>query len=784
MLKAIAKLQRLADFQRAPVQFDFTAYHSLLQEIDQYRLESESDARLREYVTELRTQVFNNIPLEKLLSKTYALVREVSRRILGLRPFDVQVLAGIAMHHGKIVEMLTGEGKTLAAVLPACLNGLAGQGVHILTFNDYLAKRDAHWMGPVYQFHGLTVGYIQSGMNPAERKKAYDCDITYVTAKEAGFDHLRSFLCYDKADLLQRPFHFAIIDEADSILIDEGRIPLIIAGNRPVQENKLRQTLAELVLKFIPEIDYGLDEYQRNVFLTESGIAKAEAGLNCDNLYNANNLKLLTLLNNALHAEVLLHRDIDYIIRDGRIELVDEFTGRVVENRHWPDGLQEAIVAKEGLDAQWGGRILGSITMQHFLNGYPKIAGMTGTAQAAADEFKEFYNLEVAVIPPNRPCIRIDEPDLIFTDQRTKLKAIIQEIIRVHAGGRPVLIGTGTIRESESLAGLLDRSGIPYQLLNAKNDEQEAQIIAQAGRLGAVTISTNMAGRGTDIRLGGAGATAEEYARVKALGGLYIIGTTHFESTRIDAQLRGRAGRQGDPGSSRFFISMEDELICRYGIRELLPSKYRHLKQENFIAEPALNRQLLSVQRIIAAQNYEIRKSLWKYSWIVEQQRRVIHERRRNVLLDHTEPWLFRTALPERYTRLSDIYGETVLQQAEKYVTLYHIDNLWADFLEEIAQVREGIHLVSLSGRNPLDEFHRLVTAACFDLQQQIDAQIIATLRGIEITDAGIDLEKEGLRGPSATWTYLVNDAPFGGTLAMMLAPLIKKLLKRSDELE
>lgn len=790
MLKTIAKIRNLFDFNKAPVITDLKTYQAMLAEIriytEEYNLATAKIATLKQMAREIKTLAMEGVSPDQLLVRAAAVYQEASLRLLGLRPFDTQIQAGIALHQGKIIEMLTGEGKTLAAVLPALLNALSGKGVHILTFNDYLAKRDAHWMEPLYSLFGLTVGHVQSGMTPADRKKAYACDVTYLTAKEAGFDHLRSFLSLDPADLLQRPFNYVIVDEADSLLIDEGRIPLVIAGARPFAELELN-SLTKLAKTFQPGIDYSIDEYQRNVFLTEQGVARAEIALNCGNLYTPKNLTLLTLLNNALHAEALVKRDVDYIVREGKVELVDEFTGRVIENRHWPDGLQEALEAKEGLRNHVSGQILGSITLQHFLNCYPKIAGMTGTAQTAADEFKEFYNLDLVVIPPNRPCIRADEPDLIFTTLEAKLAALIREITTVHASGRPILIGTASIQESEQLAGMLAEAYIPYQLLNAKNDELEAQIIAQAGALGAVTISTNMAGRGTDIQLGGLDATGRvkdlEREQVVALGGLYVIGTNHFESARIDLQLRGRSGRQGDPGSSRFFISLEDELIIRYGIKELIPAPYRHSRSPEPIADLMVRRQIISAQKIIESQNFEIRKNLWKYSWIVEQKRQLIQDRRQRILMDKENPEIFAKALPDRYLELAPQVGEEVMKRVEKYITLYTLDTLWAEFLEEVSQIRESIYLVNLSGRTPLVEFHREVGKAFLVLQQRIEEEIVETLGRVEITKAGIDLEKEGLRGPSATWTYLVNDTPFGSKLEMFLRPLLKKILKISSEL-
>lgn len=790
MLKTIDKIRNLFDFYKAPVITDLKTYQGLLAEIgsfrSEYQLETVDIATLKQRAAELKVLALEGVSPDQLLVQTAAVFREASWRILGLRPFDAQIMAGIALHQGKIIEMLTGEGKTLAAVLPACLNALSGKGVHVLTFNDYLAKRDARWMEPLYSFFGLTTGYVQNGMTPAERKKAYACDVTYLTAKEAGFDHLRSFLCLEPVDLVQRPFNYVIVDEADSLLIDEGRIPLVIAGSRPFAELEL-DSLTQLVKTFAPGMDYSIDEYQRNVFLTEQGVARAENALKCGNLYTPKNLTLLTLLNNALHAEVLLKRDVDYIVRDGKVELVDEFTGRVIENRHWPDGLQEALEAKEGLRNHVSGQILGSITLQHFLNCYPKIAGMTGTAQIAADEFKEFYNLDLVVIPPNRPCIRADEPDLIFTTLEAKFTALLQEITTVHASGRPILIGTANVQESEQLAGMLTEAQIPFQLLNAKNDELEAEIIAQAGAWGAVTISTNMAGRGTDIQLGGLDAAGKvktgERDQVVALGGLYVIGTNHFESARIDLQLRGRSGRQGDPGASRFFISLEDELIVRYGIKELIPVPYRHSQSPEPITDLMVRQQITSAQKIIEAQNFEIRKNLWKYSWILEQKRQLIQDRRQRILLGQENPEIFADALPERYQELAPQVGETVLQRVEKYVTLHTLDTLWAEFLEEVGQIRESIYLVNLSGRTPLVEFHREVGKAFLILQQRIEEEIVETLGRVEITKAGIDLEKEGMRGPSATWTYLVNDTPFGSKLEMFLGPLLKKILKKSSEM-
>jgi len=555
-----------------------TPYGKVLEQINTYQLESYSDCHLKEMSAEMKNRARNGVSPDELLVESYAIVREASRRMLGMRPYDVQVIAGIALHRCKVVEMQTGEGKTLAAIMPAYLNALTGEGVHVLTFNDYLAHRDAAWMGPVYEYLGLTVGYVKEGMSISQRQNAYCSDITYVTAKKAGFDYLRDFLCAEKNMLVQRPFHYAIVDEADSILIDEARIPLVIAGNVPENvEDAFR--LYDIVKNLQPGDDYETDQYRSNIYLTDAGLSRVEKILGCGNLYDPENLELLTRLNCALYAEVLLEKDKDYIVKNGKVEIIDEFTGRIADKRHWPDNLQTAVEAKEGLALQTGGMVMGSIALQHFLSLYPRISGMTGTAVAAAGEFNEFYCMDVVVIPTNRPCIRRDHPDLVFTHSQAKQKALVSEVKRAHRTGQPVLIGTGSVEESERLASDLRKVGIEPRVLNAKNDEMEAIIIARAGEPGAVTVSTNMAGRGVDIKLGG--EREQERDRVVALGGLYVIGTNRHESSRIDNQLRGRAGRQGDPGESRFFISLEDDMIVRYDIAKLIPARNFPQKRED-----------------------------------------------------------------------------------------------------------------------------------------------------------------------------------------------------------
>ncbi len=741
------------------IEFDLTPYRKLLAQIDVRgdEIKKHADSRLKELSSELIARARAGVGLDDLLVEAFALGREVSSRVLGMRHFDVQVFGGIALHQGKLVEMQTGEGKTLAAVLPAYLNALTGQGVHVLTFNDYLARRDAQWMGPVYEFLGLSVGFVQEGMAPRDRRRAYACDITYATAKEAGFDYLRDHLCLSPDGLAHRPFHYAIVDEADSILIDEARIPLVIAGNTDeVVANPYE--IAALVRRLHPGADFDTDENARNVYLTDAGLDRAEKALHCDNL--PGNMLLLSQLYQALHAQALLHRDVDYIVRDGKVEIVDEFTGRVVEDRHWPHGLQAAVEAKEGLTIQAEGLIRGSITLIHFAQLYPKLSGMTATAQAAAEEFTEFYRLPVVLIPPNRPCVRVDAPDLVFVTKEAKRRALVEEITAVRATGRPILVGTSSVAESEELSEALRRKGVTCQVLNAKNDELEAEIIAQAGAPRTVTISTNMAGRGTDIRLGG---KSEQYhAEVAALGGLYVIGTNRHESRRVDDQLRGRAARQGDRGSSRFFISLQDDLFQRFGIDESLARGVDARSQDKPIDDPEVTAEIAHVQRVIEGQNLEIRKTLWKYSYVVDRQRHIVHTRRQDLLTGRASGSLLQERAADRYQHLLAEFGPAVLNKVERQITLFHIDRCWAEYLDYVAHIRAGIHLMTPADRSPLDQYHVTVGKAFQGLVDSIDNSIVETFLSAEITADGIDMEKAGLKGPSSTWTYLINDHPFG----------------------
>lgn len=722
-------MQKIKDYD---TQKKLKGYRDKAVLIRKRNLEAWDDHRLQAESLRLKKEAQSGTPLDKLIVDAYALVCEAAKRKLGLLPYDVQIMAAIALHEGLLIEQHTGEGKTLSAVMPAYLNALTNEGVHVLTFNDYLAHRDAEWMGPIYRFLGLTVKSVKAGMSLSEKREAYAADITYVTAKEAGFDYLRDTIALSEADTVHRPFHYVIVDEADSLLLDEARVPLVIAGEPGFsQSNDTR--FAEVARQLEQDKDYDFDEFKRNVYLNEAGAAKVESLLGCGNLYESKNSHLLSSINCALHAESLLKKDVDYIVRDGKIELIDEYTGRIAENRHLPDGLQAALAAKEGLQSIAGGKILGTITLQHFLSLYPKICGMTATAQASAMEFEQIYALQVVQIPPNRPNIRIDHPHRIYTHKEAKLKALVQEISSVHRSGRPILIGTSSVGESDMLAEALTAAGVPCHVLNAKNDAKEAELIAKAGEIGAVTVSTNMAGRGVDIRLGGGNPAQAEV--VAKLGGLYVIGTHMHESVRIDNQLRGRSGRQGDPGASVFFVSLEDELFLQFGIDKVIPPMYRDLRQDEALEESVLYSKIDHIQRVIMGQNFHIRQELNRYSDMVEEQRRILYEERLEILK-----------------------GKRPMSPSEQRVRLYYIDMFWADHLAFISYIRESIHLTSLTNRNPIDEFHEQIIQAYEQIPAKINNESANMLAKLEGSNDPAMWEKFGLKSPTSTRTYIIND--------------------------
>jgi preprotein translocase subunit SecA len=693
--------------------------------------------QLREVSDEELTRAARGVDVAR--GETFAVACEAARRTLGLDPFDVQVLGGLVMADGQIAEMQTGEGKTLAATLPVCWAALSGTPVHVLTANDYLARRDARWMAPVYRMLGLTVGSVGQAAELAARRQAYACDVTYGSATEVGFDFLRDQLRRRPGDLVQRPFGLALVDEIDSILIDEARIPLVIAGgdSAPVEVARVANAVAPQLLR---GRDFEAEGADRRIVLTEAGAQRAERLFGCGNLYEPANGALLAALVQALHAYSLLRRDVDYIVRDGQVALVDEHKGRLARLRRWPEGLQAAVEAKEGVSIQHAGRVLGSITLQSFISLYPRVCGMTGTAATQAAEFKEVYGLDVVVVPPHRPVIRRDLPDVVWTTRAEKHGALLSRVRDAHERGRPVLVGTASVAESEALAARLAAAGVPSRVLNARNEEEEAGIVRQAGRLGAVTISTNMAGRGTDILLGG--DPPQERERVVVRGGLLVLGTNRHESRRIDHQLRGRAGRQGDPGESEFHVSLEDDLFRRFGLDRDTDTDH--------------------AQRVIEGQHLEIRQNLLRYERILELQRRIVHQQRREVLLGEAESLLARE-LPERHHELVAALGGDALARLERDVTLATIDEEWSQYLEEAGHTREDSAWVALSGV-PLHEYQRNVAAMFERFWERVDGLVLEAFR--EGTAESI---AERAAGTGATWTYQTSDQAFPDVMTRML---------------
>jgi preprotein translocase subunit SecA len=711
--------------------------------------------------------------------KIFAFVSEASNRLLGMRPFDSQMLAGLALHDGYIVDMKTGEGKTLAAAAPVIVNALAGRKVHVLTFNDYLAKRDSHFLQPLYQFFGLSVGMIQAGMSGEQRKKAHACDIVFATAREVGFDYLRDQLVHYPQQKVLSGLDVAIVDEADSILIDEARIPLVISGD--IHQSNVQLTHIATVIKQLDKTnDYATDELSTSVHLTESGSRKIEQQFGCKNLFDIDNLPLLTSVNLALHVEVLLVKDIDYIVKDNSIKLIDEFTGRIAEKRRWPDGMQSALESKEDLQVKREGQTLGSITLQHLMCLFKKVSGMTGTAVLAAQEFDQLYQLKICVVPPRKPCIRIDKPDRVFSTKAEKHIAICNEIASIQRTGQPILVGTSNVRESENLYALLVKKGVECCLLNAKNDEQEAQIVAQAGALGVVTICTNLDGRGTDILLG-AKVTAR-YLQVKKAGGLHIIGTSRFESRRIDDQLRGRAARQGDPGSSQYFVSLEDKLFNHLGGAGLLSSKS---DTGELVSSARISKRIAHGQRVLEGANLDRRKALYKYSDLVEQQRQVIHQLRDHILLDDGAHQ-FKSKVTRRWQSLSKVVSDDKLNEALNIVVMHAIDKIWVQHLSEIDYIKEGINLVGEAGtcfmRGGNEPYHVFVQQP-----QQVFEQLLAELKSavvdlfnnVAIDENGIDPNSELFAMTKSTTSYVLADNPFDSVDRQLIASIWKKLKLR-----
>ncbi len=686
-----------------------------------------------------------------------AIAREAAERSIGMRPFDVQLQGALRMLAGDVVEMATGEGKTLSGAIAAAGYAIGGRSVHVVTINDYLARRDAEWMGPLLTAMGVTVGWITADSTAADRRAAYQCDVTYASVNEIGFDVLRDQLVTDVEDLVSPNPDVALIDEADSVLVDEALVPLVLAGTTHRETPRLE--IVELVGRLTPGVDYDSDEDRRNIHLTEKGARRVEKALGGIDLYSEEHVvSTLTEVNVALHAHVLLQRDVHYIVRDGKVQLINASRGRIAALQRWPDGLQAAVEAKEGIETTETGEVLDTITVQALVNRYPTVCGMTGTALAAGEQLRQFYQLGVSPIPPNMPNIRADEADRVYITAAAKNDAIVDHIVEVHATGQPVLVGTHDVAESEELYERLRKRGVPAVVLNAKNDAEEATVIAEAGKLGVVTVSTQMAGRGTDIRLGG--SDEADHDAIVELGGLHVIGTGRQHTQRLDNQLRGRAGRQGDPGSSVFFSSWEDEVAATNLEANKLPTE---TDEDGRIRSPKAAGMLDHAQRIAEGKLLDIHANTWRYNQLIAQQRAIIVERRNTLLSTPTAREELAELAPQRYAELRKKFGEDADAKLEKIcrlIMLYHLDRGWADHLAFLADIRESIHLRALGRQNPLDEFHRMALDAFASLAADaIEAaqQTFETSDSIE-TEPGIDLSK--LARPTSTWTYMVRDNP------------------------
>ena len=779
-----------------------------------------SDAELRAKSDEFKNRLANGETVDDLLPEAFALVREASLRTLGMRPFDAQLIGGIVLHQGKIAEMKTGEGKTLAATLPVYLNAVTGKGVHVVTVNDYLARRDSEWMGAIYRFLGLTVGVIVHDISDEERRQAYQCDVTYGTNNEFGFDYLRDNMKYSLEEYVQRDLHYAIVDEVDSILVDEARTPLIISG--PTDENTDKYYRINRVIPGLQkEAHYTIDEKARSVVLTEEGIAKVEKALNVQNLYDPSQMETLHHVNQGLKAHTLFKKDVDYIVTDGQVVIVDEFTGRLMPGRRYSDGLHQALEAKEGVRIENENQTLATITFQNYFRMYEKLAGMTGTADTEAMEFKKTYDLDVVVIPTNLPMVRADSSDLIYKSEQEKFDAVIEEIKELHDKGQPVLVGTISIEKSEYLSHRLKKFGIRHSVLNAKNHEAEAEIVAQAGRYKAVTISTNMAGRGTDIILGGnpgflakaqskKGDDSDEYralleqfkkqcenerGKVLEAGGLHILGTERHEARRIDNQLRGRSGRQGDPGSSRFYVSLEDDLMRifggdrvkmlmeRVGMEEGVPIEHRYTSKA-----------IENAQKKVEGHNFDIRKHLLEFDDVMNKQREVIYSQRRFILggdnlketvqdmmadvvedlvqrftdeRKHYDDWetpaliealkgqfgirfsfdhipetertpeglanYILEAVQRAYDQKEADVTPQLMRELEKFIMIQAVDSQWKDHLLNMDHLKEGIGLRGYGQRDPLKEYQKEGYEMFLDMSHRIKEETVRTLLLVKI---------------------------------------------------
>lgn len=690
-----------------------------------------------------------------------AIAREASERATSLRPFDVQLLGALRMLAGDVVEMATGEGKTLAGAIAAAGYAIAGRSVHVISVNDYLARRDAEWMGPLLEAMGLTVGWITAESTADERRAAYACNVTYASVNEIGFDVLRDQLVTDVADLVSPDPDVALIDEADSVLVDEALVPLVLAGTTHRETPRLE--IIAMVGELVAGKDYDTDADRRNVHLTDEGARKLEKSLGGIDIYSEENVSTtLTEVNVALHAHVLLQRDVHYIVRDDRVQLINASRGRIAALQRWPDGLQAAVEAKEGIETTETGEVLDTITVQALINRYPTVCGMTGTALAAGEQLRQFYKLGVSPIPPNTPNVREDDADRVYITAAAKVDAVIEHIKSIHDTGQPVLVGTRDVAESEELHERLVKAGVPAVVLNAKNDEEEARVIAEAGTLNSVTVSTQIAGRGTDIRLGGSDVAdhAAQKKQVAELGGLHVIGTGRHHTERLDNQLRGRAGRQGDPGSSVFFSSWEDDVVMSHLDPEKLPMGTDLENGDGRILDPKAGQLLEHAQRIAEGRLLDVHANTWRYNQLVAQQRAILVERRNTLLRTATARQELAERSPERYEELEKQIGEEQLEKISRQIMLHHLDRGWADHQAYLADIRESIHLRALGRQNPLDEFHRLAVDAFASLAADAieAAQQTFETANVAEDEQGLDLSK--LARPTSTWTYMIHDNP------------------------
>ena len=786
---------------------EIARYREVVEKINalEPQMQNLTDDKLVGYTNQFKERLANGETLDEMLPEAFAVVREASRRVLGMRHFDVQLIGGMCLHEGKIAEMRTGEGKTLVATLPVYLNALTGKGVHMITVNDYLARRDSEEMGKLYRFLGLTVGLVVHDMDFPERKYAYGCDVTFGTNNEFGFDYLRDNMVIYQNQMVQRELNFAIVDEVDSILIDEARTPLIISGPG-AKSTDMYAVMAKAVAGLKEGNDYTVDEKQKTVAAADSTVPKIEKILGINNLYAPENIELSHCFTAALRAKALMKRDRDYVVRNGEIIIVDEFTGRLMEGRRYSDGLHQAIEAKEGVKIQRESQTLATITFQNYFRMYNKLAGMTGTAKTEEDEFLKIYNLPVIVVPTNKPVQRIDYPDLIYKTKRAKYKAVGKFVQELHAKGQPVLIGTTSITQSEELSAVLKRHGISHNVLNAKFHEKEAEIIAGAGQKGSVTIATNMAGRGTDIKLG---------EGVAELGGLFIVGTERHESRRIDNQLRGRSGRQGDPGASRFFLSLEDDLLRLFAADRISGMMDKlGMEEDEPIEHRLITNSIEHAQKKVEARNFDIRKHVLEYDDVMNQQREVMYGERRKILTGdnlreniigmvnhiikdemnqyaneqlYPEEWqldeliadaekiyapagklkkeelveLSRDELKETLEKTAEegyqqrelLFGEENMRELEKVVMLRVVDNKWMEHLDHMDMLREGINLRAYGQRNPLVEYKIEALDMFEEMEAAIQDQIASLMYHVSIvtpeqqqdTEAAIEAQRSKL---------------------------------------